>query len=172
MPARDVTQDWIEAALNQGHGHGRDREACPHCEWLDSMDPDERLVVSFPRGCWSNLVMISLIKRWLMRDKMPASLQLRFLEIMEHMTEAPHLSPVVVAALEPATDGMEKIYLEAHTLCRREDGGGMTPENYKLDVEPMLAMLERWEVKWHLIRLNSSLLDAIRVAENAPRHTV
>jgi hypothetical protein len=158
MQAREVTQDQIEAMLNLGHGHGRDREICPHCEWLDSMDADERLVVHFPPGCWSNLVMISLIKRWLMKDRMPAALQLRFLETMKQMADAPHLE-TAATVVEPANEMLEKIYLEAQTLCRPGD-----------HARPMFDMLERWEVRWHLIRLNSSLLEAIRVAEAAPRH--
>jgi hypothetical protein len=161
MRARDLTQDDVDelsrvAGLHHRPGGGE----CPHCAWLDSMDADERLVVE-TTGFWPHLLMISLIKRWLMREKMTAGLRLQLLEHLQHFTEFLQAGGGLV---EPADDATEQIYREAFSL--RLHG---TADDYK----PVFNMLERWEVRWTLIRLNPSLLAAMRAREAeryAPRH--
>lgn len=133
MPARDLTNQQIDAF-----------DAASRAAWLDSMDDTERMVCWYPVGLRHRLVLVAYIKRIVQTERMPRSLQLRFLEVLDRMV-GPDLSAAQAAALAPASDAMVEIIEEA-----RKAGADSAD------------VLSSWQVFWTLIDLNPSLLDAIR----------
>lgn len=155
MRPRETTNEEL-ARLRQ------DDEA--HCAWVAAMDSDERAVLSWPDGCWSEAVMVAMTKRWLL-EPLATRERLRMLEYLNSVEDMLHFTPASMAVIEPASDAMAAMFGEAFKVARPDDHG-----------RAFFALLESWPVRWALIAAQPSLLEAIRVArtwsEFTASHTV
>ena len=146
MAARDVKNDQLKAMTHDAHAM-----------WLASMDDDERFLVHCPDGQWHDLIMAAYFKRALLTSPMTADERLRFLEFLEVIpATSSMLTREVVAAIQPATDVLMKIIHEARALDREENHG-----------QASLEMLSSWECRWHALRVQPSLLEALRLSPAA-----
>jgi hypothetical protein len=147
MAARDVTNGQLEKMTQD------DRSA-----WLDSMDDDEELVARCPSGTWHELVMTAYFKHALLDVPMPAGERLRFLEFLDDIPRRSisMLTREVVAAIKPANNALVKIIHEARALDRDEDRG-----------QASFKLLSSWECRWHALKVQPSLLEALRLSPAA-----
>jgi hypothetical protein len=128
--------------------------------WFNSLTGDESLVVLMPVGHRVTFLLIALAKRALVQGGMTVGDQLQMLERLMALTDT-FITPAVLAAVQPCCETADKMIGEALAL----DG-----ENGRLTKS--WNMLSSWEVFWHFLRLNPSLLEAIRLASgprNAPQ---
>lgn len=119
--------------------------------WLNSLTGDEAAVATFPVGHRVTLLLIAHTKLALIQGGMTVGDQLQMLEKLTALTDKV-ITPAVMAAVQPACATADRMIGEALAL----DG-----ENERLTKS--WDMLSSWEVYWHFLRLNPSLLDAIRL---------
>ena len=114
------------------------------------MTADEELVAFAGTGRWYELALISYFKRILQQDqKMSVADRLSTLEGLGKL--AP--SAAALAAVAPAGDIAAEIIETALRLDLDSDGNGTASH----------AVLTRWDVFWNLLRLEPSLMTAIRL---------
>jgi hypothetical protein len=114
-----------------------------HCAWIDSLGPDETLILHAPNGWRYTLVIISDLKRML-ASTIPTEHRLRFLEFLDnHSNDWP---PEIIASIAPMCDAGAEIMSEAHKLG-----------------DKMLDKIAEWDVFSTFCALNPSLLEALRM---------
>jgi hypothetical protein len=129
-----------------------------HAAWIDGMTEDERLVVNVPVGYLCSMVIVSHIKRALVSCKMSVGLRLRMLELLNANVDL-YFTEAALAAIEPACDTAVEMI---HECLKVDEGNPRIGKGFDL--------LASWEVFGHLIKLNPSLLDAIKLCGgNTPR---
>jgi hypothetical protein len=121
--------------------------------WLDSMSPDEKLIVYVPSGHQWNMVMVSVLKRML-QTELDARHRLRMLESLDRMRDI-YFTSEMVAMIDPICDTGLEIWREAKSLDRPGDKTCMAS----------FRVLTSWRVFNHFIRLNPSILAAIKWGE-------
>ena len=126
--------------------------------WQDSWTADEEMVAHFPVGYWPSLIIIACTKRTLLGELLVGE-RVQMLQWLNDQAWGA-VTAAAVARVEPANDTFMAIVGEAMKL---DDGrtDDRCPEGFKV--------LERWSVFWDLLRLNPSMLEAIRLCQ---RHAV
>jgi hypothetical protein len=146
MLAREVTNDQIEA-MSQDERHA----------WAASMDGDESIVLHWPAGRWHELLLAAYFKRALLSVQMTADERLRLLEFLAGLSDGTCFTPRVVAAVRPASDAMMRIIHEARALDPEDDPAGRAS----------FDMLTSWECRWQILKVQPSLLNALRLSPSA-----
>jgi hypothetical protein len=126
--------------------------------WLDGMTPDEKLVVYTPPGYLSTLVIVAYTKRALVSYEIPIGERLRMLETINGFVDTAFTAEAL-AVIEPACHtAMEMIH-----ECLQVDEG-------KPRLGKAFDLMASWEVFGHLLKLNPSMLAAIKLfpAHGAP----
>jgi hypothetical protein len=121
-------------------GRGEDRS-----DWQNNWTEDERMLAHTPPGYWVTLIEISQVKRILLGE-MPADLRLRFLEQLNERVYG-IITTEAMQRVEPACATAMKMLAEMETL----------------NVNDKCRLLMRWNVMATFIRLNPSILEAIRM---------
>lgn len=148
MAARDVTNEQF-----------REMSQDERRVWLASMDEDEALVVNIANGNWHELVWAAYCKR-AVGTPMAAAERLQMLEFIESAGS----QHVDIAAVEPASDDLVKIVHEARSLNPEPDPDAVGPTD-----QASFEMLTSWECRWHILRVQPSLLEALRLSHSRQR---
>jgi hypothetical protein len=98
----------------------------------------------------TELLFVAVTKRWLLGELSVAD-RLAYLEWLAARTGS--ITPDVVAAIQPADDTTLQIVTEAARLSLNNDDNGAAT----------FAVLERSDVFGDLLKLNPSMLEAIRL---------
>ena len=118
--------------------------------WIDAMSEDERMVLYTPLGYRSDMVFVSTIKRALTMQKPTTAQQLEMLEALGKMVDR-YFTAEAVAAIKPICETGAQIVHEAKQTDRTE---------HRIE---SFMLLGSWEVFNHLLALNPSLMEAIRL---------
>jgi hypothetical protein len=124
-------------------------------EWIDSLSADEKLILNCPPGYLWMIIMASWVKHWLVTVKMTTEERLEILEKLNGLTDE-KFTAEALATIKPANDISVQMIEEARKL---DDAG---------DLSRSFDVLVGWETFGHLVRLNPSILDAIKLM---PGHT-
>ncbi|HTC04893.1 MAG TPA: hypothetical protein VK749_15930 [Xanthobacteraceae bacterium] len=124
-----------------------------HRAWLDSLTGDDLLIIHLPPGYQWMLVLASLEKRLLQGDMEPG-LRLRLLESLNSMIHG-LITADMLAMIQPMCDTAYQIWKEAKTLDREGDQACMAS----------FRVITSWRVFNHFLKLNPSILDAIRLED-------
>jgi hypothetical protein len=134
-----------------------------HAAWWGSLSNDDQLVASCPSGYWIELLLAAVTKRWLQSDSLPVAERLQFLTTLADMSApgAGNMTTVMtheaVAAIEPANDEVAEIVEAALKLGSDDDSH-----------HAGLDLLARWSVFTSLLRMQPSLMDAIKLMRIRP----
>jgi hypothetical protein len=124
--------------------------------WMASLSDDEWAILHTPVGYLSMLLTAAFTKHTLARCEMTAGDRLRLLEGLANLVDA-RFSAAALAVIEPACDTAVAMIMEAHSL---DTEGSHGAASYRL--------LTSWSVFGHFVRLNPSLLAAIRLMTWTP----
>jgi hypothetical protein len=119
--------------------------------WLESLTPDQTMIVHSPVGYLHILLMIALTKRVLTTCKMKAGERLQILERLNKLTEG-YITPAVLRLIEPIGDTECEMFAVARSLDTPDDQLG----------KASFEMLTRPDVFEHFTRLNPSILAALK----------
>jgi hypothetical protein len=122
--------------------------------WMASLNDDEWAILHTPVGYLS--VFAALTKHTLARCEMTVGDRLRLLEGLARLVDS-RFSAAALAVIEPACDTAVEMIMEAHSL---DAEGSHGTASYRL--------LTSWTVFGHFVRLNPSLLAAIRLMTWTP----
>jgi hypothetical protein len=114
------------------------------------LSADERMFCQVPSGYQYRLLLISYLKYELVTCEMTAGDRLELLEGISGMVDD-YLTKELVAMIDPACETAAKMFAEATALDRDSAG-----------CEASFNLLTSFEVFGHFVRLNPSLLEAIR----------
>jgi hypothetical protein len=123
------------------------------CAWLDGMSKDEREIAMTPVGYRFTMISAAFVKAALSKVKMTAAERLDHLEKLNGMVDAYFTEPAL-AAIQPASDTEIDIIGEALELDRGSD---------KPLLDASFELLTSWEVFNHLLALNRSLMESVRL---------
>jgi hypothetical protein len=123
--------------------------------WHESWNEDERAVAHTSPGHRWGMVLASYLKRILIMPeaKLTANEQIRVLEFLAGIVDTVFDSEAL-AAIEPACDTAMDIVRTA-----------MGADTDRKRINESFDILTSWEVFWHLVRLNPSLLEAVRICQ-------
>jgi hypothetical protein len=124
-----------------------------HVAWLDSLSPDDSLVVHTPAGHKHSMLIAAYTKR-VLQYEMPTADRLQFLEKLNGLTDL-YFTPEMLALIEPMSDTEIAMVNEARSLDPEDDRLGRASFN----------VLTSWRVFGHLRRLNPSYLAAMKLRE-------
>jgi hypothetical protein len=113
------------------------------------LNPDETMYL--PAAYRGNLIMAAMTKRWLAADKLPLGERLFYLEEFEKLAFGV-LTPEALAAIEPANDTFEEIFVES-----------MRVDTTESQAATAFGILDRDAIFADLLRLNPSLVTAIKL---------
>jgi hypothetical protein len=120
-----------------------------HAAWQSTWNDDERMLAHFPPGYWQDLVEIAQIKR-LLSNEMPPDLRLRFLKTMNDRAHG-ILTVEALQRVEPACDTAMQMLDRMKALSDSD----------------RRRLLQRWNVMAAFIKLNPSILEAIRLCSSS-----
>jgi hypothetical protein len=118
-----------------------------HCAWIDSLSPDETLILHTPAGHRYTLVVIADIKR-VLQAEFPAEYRLQFLEFLDRQSAG--WGAETIASITPMCDAGAEIEREAR----------------KLGSKQALDAFAKFDVFSAFCALNPSLLEALRMRDN------
>ena len=118
---------------------------------LDLSAEDREVVAFCPTGCRHTLLLIAFLKNILTTHKMQVGERLRFLDRINNCVDN-YVTVEMLALIQPMDDTQIKMFLEARKLDDPKDKLGNASFN----------LLTSEQVFGHFLRLNPSLLNAIR----------
>lgn len=118
--------------------------------WMASLNADETLILQCPAGYRFNLVAVSYLKRVLATRQMTIGDQLEFLEALNGMVDE-RFTTEGLALVKPADDISAQMIEEARKL----DADDST-------LSRSFDVLTSWEVFGNLVRLNPTIMDAMK----------
>ena len=130
-----------------------------HAVWWASLTPDEKMIAFVPPGYMYELVLIAYFKGELGKGNLTPAGAVDRLEYLDGVANN-YLTPAAIAAVSPGGDEFMGIVADALKLDLGSKGGFAS-----------LDALSCWEAFTGLIKLNPSLLDAIRLCEHPCRNS-
>src|SRR5258706_5416660 len=103
----------MNSTIDETKIYASGRTYAEHCAWLDSLSPDENLIVCTPVGYRYALILVSITKR-LLAHEMPAEQRLRFLEFLEKQADS--WTADTIANIRPMCDDGFEMVREAQKL--------------------------------------------------------
>jgi hypothetical protein len=125
------------------------------CAWIDALGADETLILYTPRGYKHALVLVSYFKRALARESMTVGERLEILEGISAMVDG-YFTAAALALIAPAGDTDAQMIEAALSLDHEND-------------ERSFSVLTGWEVFGNLVRLNPTIMAAIKTMSFATR---
>jgi hypothetical protein len=118
-----------------------------HAVWWATLSEDERLVAHVPVGYMHTLLLISYIKHVLGRCPMSVGERLTMLENLNRLVDN-YITADVLATVSPSCNATAKMIFETDAL----------------EANDAFKVLTSWEVFGNFLKLNPTLLDAIKLA--------
>jgi hypothetical protein len=120
-----------------------------HAAWWASLNDDEQMLAYVPSGYYLTLLWAAYLKHALINWNLPVGERLAMLQALADAADQ-RLTHAVLAVVEPAGPALVEIFEAAMKLD---------------DDNAICEVLTRWSSIQSLVRLEPSLLDAIRLME-------
>jgi hypothetical protein len=133
-------------------------QAEQHAVWWASLSADEKMIAELPSGYWIDLIFIAYVKRLVISREMTLRERIENLEFLDGRVHGV-ISPAALAAVHPANETFMQIVQEALQL----DRGAEDWPRSGFDV------LFRWSVFNDLLKLNPSIVEAIKLCRHYAR---